>query len=388
MICASFSCESVAEKEVVEDFSQVSPYWNDIAMFLTSQMLPENHEYYSFQNSKWYKDYSTSIEKNFKKLYQNASMPIKEFCSLHCSGNGEENPVIYPLSGADLHNLLLFYPNSKYYIMIGLETPGFINNPKDLTPNEMKFGFQQIQSTIQQMAKQNYFTSILMKYKFANKAFPGVAPILLFYLSKFGYKIDDLKNVQLSDTGELVEISTTQDPMYSGLKILFHKDGDKQFRQLVFLKMYISESSHLVSTREGKFFQQFPKLNLLLKSSIYLFHMEKFESFNKYFLQKADRVVEDDSGIPIRFMPKDEWDLSVFGTYRKQLKVKYVISEANMFRSEKGNLLTEQKKFTQWDLKELFDKNAKPLTFRYGYGGYSGVSISNLIITKRKYSSK
>jgi len=56
-----------------------------------------------------------------------------------------------------------------------------------------------------------------------------------------------------------------------------------------------------------------------------------------------------------------------------------------MFKSEKGNIRTESQKFTQEDLKEIYETSAKPLRFKYGYGGaFRGTARNNLILLRRR----
>jgi hypothetical protein len=157
-------------------------------------------------------------------------------------------------------------------------------------------------------------------------------------------------------------------------------------RELIFLKIFLNQNSIDPTSVEGKFLLRQERLNLVLKSSIYLMHMEKYKDFINSILLKTDTVIEDDSGIPIRYFSPEDWDIQVFGNYTGRLSIRYVTKEANMFKSEKGNVRTESQKFTQEDLKKIYASSAKPLLFKYGYGGASRNSTRNNLILLRRHS--
>lgn len=273
--------------------------------------------------------------------------------------------------------------------MVGLETPGYVNDPILFKPEELKNAFYTLDASLNQISVQNYFTTILMEKKFANKYFPGVAPVLLVFLKRLGFEIDELQRVTIGSDGQLKEISAIEvkdvPEAYQGIRILFHNKTNSKIRELIFLKFFVSPNSAELSTTEGKFFSKQKKINLIMKSAIYLMHLEKYKGFIQTILDKAEIVTEDDSGIPIRYFSKDTWNIEVFGSYTKRLSIRYVPKEANMFKSDKGNVRTESQKFTQEDLKQIYETSAKPLNFKYGYGGaFRSTARNNLILLRRR----
>lgn len=364
-------------------------YWNDLALFLSGQSIEADNRFIKISEKPKYKLYAQSINKSWKNIETRHIQYVNELTAEFLPEKNKYNTALYPLSGADFLNLYLFCPEAPRYIMIGLEIPGFIYDPINLKTQDFENALFLLNASVNQIANQNYFTSILMKSKFSNKVFPGVAPVLMIFLSRLGFYIDDLQRITLNEKGEIEEWKEANDtieaPLYSGIKFIFHKPGQDRFRELIFLKMYINENSHLSSSREGLFFKKQERLNLVMKSAIYLMHMEKFSDFVNTILSKTDMVAEDDSGIPIRFFPKESWDIKVFGKYLRKLSIRYIPSEAAMFKSETGNVRSESLKFSQEDLKEIYEMEARELKFKYGYGGASGLQYSNFILLRRKY---
>ena len=54
--------------------------------------------------------------------------------------------------------------------------------------------------------------------------------------------------------------------------------------------------------------------------------------------------------------------------------------------SKMENVKSESQKFTQEDLKKIFEVSAKPLLFKYGYGGASRAAGRNNLILLRRHS--
>ena len=52
-----------------------------------------------------------------------------------------------------------------------------------------------------------------------------------------------------------------------------------------------------------------------IKSASYLLHSDNFSTIRSYIVDHSDVVVEDDSGVPVRFFKPDEWQLMAFGNY-------------------------------------------------------------------------
>ena len=105
-----------------------------------------------------------------------------------------------------------------------------------------------------------------------------------------------------------------------------------------------------------------------MKSAEYILHTNEYEEFIKAILSKTDRIIEDESGIPLRYFDPSLWDAKVFGKYIGRIPLKKTPSVPY-----------------QRDLAKLFEEQ-KPsvLPFNFGYGVLRGKSKSNLIFLKRK----
>ncbi len=382
-------CASGEEMEIKLNLEDKT-YWNELSSYLAGTSLEENNRFLPLAELNYYKTYARSMDKTWNKINTNYISYVTDWSREYLPEANKGNTALYPLSGADFINLYHIYPTSPRYIMIGLETPGYVNDPILYKPEELRNAFYTLDASLNQIAVQNYFTTILMAKKFSNKYFPGVAPVLLVFLKRLGFEIDDLQRISLTNEGTLKEIQASEvkdsPEAYQGIRIIFHSKQSPKLRELIFLKLFVNENSADPSSVEGKFLSKQKRLNLVFKSAIYLMHLEKYQNFINTIVSKSDMVVEDDSGIPIRNFPSKDWDIQVFGSYTRRLSIRYVPKEANMFKSEKGNVRTESQKFTQEDLKKIYETSAKPLLFKYGYGGASSRAARNNLILLRRHT--
>jgi hypothetical protein len=57
-----------------------------------------------------------------------------------------------------------------------------------------------------------------------------------------------------------------------------------------------------------------------LKSASYLLHLNQFTVVRNLLLNKSRLVLEDDSGIPLRFLKAPDWTVTLYGKYEKPVK--------------------------------------------------------------------
>jgi len=100
----------------------------------------------------------------------------------------------------------------------------------------------------------------------------------------------------------------------------------------------------------------------LIKSASYLMHSGGFTKVRDFLVAHSATLLEDDSGIPLAYFDRKQWQLKPFGHY---------LSPLGIFPG------TYQPK-----LAELFKKSATPLEFGVGYRWRS--SESNLLLAVRE----
>ncbi len=348
-----------------------SLYWDEVAELLAGVNLSENNRFKEIQNYPKYKSYQKKIEKYWKVEEKNYLSKVHPWREKNISPSENENTILYPLSGADFINLYNFNPNAHRYIMIGLQNPGHISDPLKLKKEEFTSVLPNLESLVYELSYMNYYTSKRLERDSKNIHISGVLPIIMIFMKRLGFTIVDCKQVSLDENGQVLDKETqnfNREENIPGIKISFYRAGDDVLRDLYFFKIFLNKNSATNLTPEGKYFLQEPRFNLILKSAEYILHTNEYEEFIKAILEKTDRVIEDESGIPLRLFDPSRWEVKVFGKYIGRIPLKKTPSVPY-----------------QKDLAKLFEEQ-KPsvLPFNFGYGVLRGKSKSNLIFLKRK----
>jgi hypothetical protein len=99
-----------------------------------------------------------------------------------------------------------------------------------------------------------------------------------------------------------------------------------------------------------------------LKSASYLLHDNQFSMVRRVLLDGSTSLMQDDSGIPFRFLPAPAWRVSFYGMYQKPIK--------------------DFNYGYQPDLAKAYavPTAVKPLTFSFGYHWATGSSTVMLAV--------
>ena len=336
---------------------------HQVAEFLAGHTLPAESIFYERTQKPFYQRHQAYMLKLKEQIFSRHVSHIEEWKSSN-RFKASSRTAVYLLSGADVPNLMTFFPDCKQYLMVALQPSAEIGDLAALSDGELDRSLQKLRVTMQDIAKRNYFRSAVLRKSKTNFGLPGIAPILLAFLATLNKEVVAYENVLLDDSGRLIRTETDSATRTSGFRIYFREPGDAEVKTLVYLSLKVDPNFMSTQKPEGKLFATFGQVNLMLKAAIYLFHEDAYSSLAAELLKKSDLVLQDDSGIPAHYFPIDEWKFSLFGVYS---------------RSAKLNDLKRYK--LQEDLRELYAQSAQPLNFAFGYGSWSG--RSNLMWASR-----
>ena len=98
------------------------------------------------------------------------------------------------------------------------------------------------------------------------------------------------------------------------MRISFHRGSDPG-QKLYYFCSDLSDSG--IRARPGfmRFCQQLGRGNALLKAASYLMHLNEFSGVRDFLLAQSKAIVEDDSGIPWKYLTPERWNATTFGRY-------------------------------------------------------------------------
>jgi hypothetical protein len=267
--------------------------------------------------------------------------------------------AFYPFSGPDSANMFAFFPDAREYVLVGLEPVGCI--PAGVRDYTGAY-FSELRRSLEAVVAMGFFRTNDMQREFANGAVNGVLPLLLFLMTRQGYSVVDVTPITITPAG-LVASSANQPRGETGGVAIQFTDPRHGLRTLRYFSLNVQDSRLNRKPGTLKYFQTLPEASTLVKSASYLMHKEYFSAIRDLILSKSRVVVEDDSGVPLRFFKPAVWDVRLFGSYAEPI---------DLFKN-----------WHQEDLKTAFSSgaNVQPLDFAIGY---RKTNQSNLLVAFRR----
>jgi hypothetical protein len=251
---------------------------------------------------------------------------------------------VYYFSGPDFLYADTFFPDCTTYILVGLESIDSIPDLLTVPAGAMENTLQNIQISLNTLLQFSFFKTKDMREDFGRGELKGVLPILLVFLARTGKDIESIEYISLDRSGEVTKAGGPP----HGVKITFNDPATSAEKVLYFVSTDLSDGGLKSSPNILRFTEKFGPANCFLKAASYLMHEGNFSTVRSFLLGDAATILQDDSGIPVRYLSQDKWTLRFFGAYNGPIAI--------------------FKKYFQPDLQQLYATSSpKPLTFSFGY---------------------
>ncbi len=368
------STQQVVNQKDTLDLSKYDRSYNDIALWLAGISQDTNGTYKNLEQSDAWKDYSSDISEAFQMFEKSRVVKLDSFRDAYLvDANRDIKTLFYPYSGPDFMNANILFPNADTIIMAALEPIGTIPDFSGFSEYKKSSYFSQVVKSMKNILSQGYFVTKKMKVEYKSEvvdSIDGVLPILFIFLAQSDCYILDVENFTIDKQGNPsdsvpanVNLSDPNDTYITGLKINYVRTGEDKIKTIIYFSHNIGEPE-INATPEFITYLNKRSINVtFLKAASYLNIW--FEKIRDVTLNKSEYILQDDSGVPIKYFNTDEWNIQLFGTYTRTLA-----------------MFTE---FFQPKLRDLYkqDANIIPLNFATGYNG--NFEESNLqLITKKK----
>ena len=379
--CAVLGCRNDAQKELHastpsappvashepvppnEPVPPVNRQYNDTARFIAG-LQPEAGSILTEQSARpeWIK-YAESFDKNWAKLDSTRMAPMRKWASEELHGGS--STVFYPFSGPDFLYATTFFPKADNYILVALEPTGTAPDFRQMTPDAMDQFFVTVDRSLDSILSFSFFKTDNMKVD-VKQDLEGTLPILMLFLARTGNRVDDVRPVEIDGEGNLVAAGTAQLDAGArpakGVEIAFRGAGGPE-KHLYYFSVNL-QNDYLKKSVFRPYMAKLAGATTYLKSASYLLHKNYFSTVREAILANSATLVQDDSGIPYRFIKADRWDVSLYGVYSSPIA---------MFKDHKEDDLVDAYKE---------EKRVKPLPFGIGYNWRTGKS--NLLVAHKK----
>jgi hypothetical protein len=268
----------------------------------------------TIDSAAWTK-YAAEIASAWGQLETTQLEPLQAWREQNLAQVPSDAPVIYPFSGPDFLYASSFFPDAPVYVMVGLEPIGALPDLENASEEELSSVFEWVNQSLYALLNFSFFRTNAMEKDLKDR---GTLPLLMLFAARNGYEVLDLAYVGIDDKGSVKRLEAgNPDELIPGIRIdLLGSNGQKP-QQLYYFSMDLSDAGF--DSRPGleAFFGQLDRPVSYLKAASYLMHNEYFSIVRDALLERSQFILQDDSGIPLRFFDANNWTRSFFGQYTK-----------------------------------------------------------------------
>lgn len=329
-------------------------YENQLGYFLNGELHLLKEPLLSFTHKKWYKEYYANLQIYKEKLTKRERV-ISDWHRQNLNFLNRKN-AFYLLSGADLFHLILFFPYAENYILVSMEPSGALKT--DYPEVELQSGLYSLQKILANLTDTGYLYSRTMKeylFRQGGNGFTGTLPAFLFFIRYFGWEVLSIQEMCAGDDGSCFVSSMKYEVIDTGYNI----------KNIYYVSKKVFPEDFHETSGLMKFIGTFPQRGLFLKSAVYLFHFPEYENVNSYLIRNFDVIIQDDSGVPFKYLVNEFPRIRLFGNYVDATNLKGTV---NPF---------------QHDLYSAYKKEREELPFVFGYYRSRKSGYSNLIVAYR-----
>jgi hypothetical protein len=311
-----------------------APSPNDTARFLAGMAPAADSPLAPLSKDRTWQQHATAFDGAFGRFEQTQLSRIRAWSSSHIS---EPRPTMfYMFSGPDFLYANAFYPKAKTYVLSALEPVGAV---PDLTTlrGSVAAELAHLRFSLSSILSHSFFITKRMKSELRAGRVNGALPILYVFLARSGHTIREVTPVKIDNEGAVQpDTDGGRGSLAPGVKIVF-AGSDGEARTLYYFSTNLANDG-VKNSGFLKFCEKLAPADSFVKSASYLLHSGNFSTVRDFLLANSAVMVQDDSGIPLRYYDPKKWDLQPYGRYLAPLGIfpgTYQPQYAELFRKSR-----------------------------------------------------
>jgi hypothetical protein len=238
------------------------------------------------------------------------------------TGRGRKT-MLYPFSGPDFVNAYTLFPDHNRYIFFSLERPGSLPDLESVTL--MQFGklLEDVRSAFRDIFQRNYFITDYMNKQLGTPWLRGTVPVMTTMMALMNRRIIRIEPLDLfPDLTRLYDAPDAKRPrrIMRGERIEFTGPQGGTSQWLYYFSVDATDKALEFYPGFLPWVQRAGPATVLLKSASYLLHDNQFEKTREMILASADYLIQDDTGLPFRYLNQPSWQVKLYGRYSKPIK--------------------------------------------------------------------
>lgn len=232
--------------------------------------------------------------------------------------------LVYPFSGPDFLNAYALFPDHPRYIFFSLERPGALPDLESVTATQFGKLLEDVRSAFRDIFQRNYFITDYMSKQLTTPWIRGTVPVMATMMALLNQRIVRIEPLdlfpELARTYESSAAAKHPRRLMRAVRIEYVGSNSGAVRQVHYISVDATDKALEFYPEFTQWLAQHRPATVLLKSASYLLHDNQFEKTRSMILATADVVVQDDTGVPYRFLNQPPWQVRLYGQYHKPIK--------------------------------------------------------------------
>ena len=232
----------------------------------------------------------------------------------------QKKTLLYPFSGPDFLNAYTFFPR---YVFFSLERPGTLPDLESVTPVQFTKLLQDVRKAFHDIFERNYFITSYMTKQLTTPWIRGTVPVMAIMMALMNRHIVRIEPLDLfPELNQAYDSPDAKRPpvLMRAVRVEFINPSTGGAQQLYYVSLDATDKALEFYPEFLNWAGQHKLSTVLLKSASYLLHDNQFSKTRAMLLEAADVVVQDDTGIPYRFISQSPWHVKLYGRYHKPIR--------------------------------------------------------------------
>jgi len=280
----------------------------------------ETESFIKLQQNSYYKDHFDFTSGTWKILDDSTLTPMviwaKEKTIMESSDTGT---CFYPFSGPDFLFAEKFFPECRNYVLLGLEKTGTSPEISKMNETQINDYLKSIRSSLRYLNKAGYFVTQHMGQDFSKSVLNGNIHIIFYFLARTNHVVQQVDRGFIDSNGNFVVNSMTTKRNSNGICISFRRNGEESIKKVYYFSIDIAD--YKLNSQPGfeKFVKSFSQMNTYIKSGSYILANKNFSTMRRIISENSRKILQDDTGMPLKYIDQKIFDLQMWGTYSKTI---------------------------------------------------------------------
>ena len=298
-------------------------YAQDVAAFLGGLRPSQHSKLAKLAEQPAWQAFAQDQDKSWAKYRATHTTRMTKWANTELDSVHRSSPTIfYPFSGPDFLNVFTLFPTSQTYVLMGLEPVGSVPARTSLENPKL---FPAVKASLWSVLNFSFFRTNDMAVDLKSVELDGALPLLMLFATRTGNQITAIRPVQLDATGQLqaAPTDTTQaahPKSVPGVEMKL-RGLDGQPKTVYYFSTDLSNHGLNVKPAPLTFVRSLGPLTTYVKSATYLMHKVYFSEVRALVLRRSRYILQDDSGIAMKYFQKGAWHFNYYGAYKRPINL-------------------------------------------------------------------